>query len=458
MKKFLARAVFACVLLVASVSWGTDYFVAGDGDDGRDGLSEATAWRTVHRANKGAAKMQPGDSLLFRRGDTFGDEPLKIKAGGAPGKPVIVGAFGKGAAPLFDGEGKRDVGIRLGEDGLSHVIIRDLHIANSSGNTGIMADADGQEDIAIEGVTIEKIAKGNGISLNGIKGFRVENVCIRQVSNNGIYVSSRPNFPAQKGIIRHNVVDGKGTSNDGITFHRASERKGEAQNGSDHLIEGNVSYHCGEQGFDLTSGSDFILRDNISFENTDGGILTSDLARNILIERHLSIRDAEKKGAVIIKHDGVRLVDSQILASRYHALVIGRGKGFEASGNLFLYDKDSKKSMIDVSHESSNAHFHDNRVVSLNPETERLVRFTEGGTAASTKSRFHHNVWWMVGDTSVLFQDDVAKKFGLAEWSRLYGQGEGSKVAKVDVGEALKLLAIPRKPTALEQKCWGDAL
>lgn len=439
-----------------ATSWAASYYVASQGDDQQDGLSEATAWGTVLRANKALKNLQPDDRLLFRRGDRFVDDVLKVRSSGAVGKPIVVGAYGEGAAPVFDGERQRSSGIFMHAAGVAHIVIENLHIANSADRGGIAADADNLEDIVIQNVTIENIAKGNGIMLSGVRGYRVENACIRGVENNGIYVSSRPGSLAENGVLRRNVVDGRGTSNDCITLHQASKKKNATENGGGHLIEGNVVYHCGEQGFDLTSGFDIIVRDNTSFENREGAILTSEQTRNVLIERHLSIRDADKMGAVLMKHDGMRMVDSMILAPRYHGLVISPGKGFEASGNLFLFDKAHNSSMIDVLARSQNAHFHHNRMVSLNPRSGPFVRFLAGTNAENTKSRFHDNIWWKPGNVDEMFQDDGLGKFGLGKWQSRYGQGSGSRVARVDVTEAEKWLVEPRKPTVLEQKCWGE--
>lgn len=440
-------------ILTQEVSAQT-YYVSEKGDDTLSGQSKNQAWQSIRRANKVSKRLKPGDQLLFKRGDRFGDKILKLKASGSAEKPIVIGAYGEGPPPIFDGGGINKVGIQMYQPNTSHILIENLHIANSKGRNGITADAEGMADITIQNVTIENL-KGNGIALTGVRGFRVENTCIRGTSTNGIYISSGKKSVAQNGVIRHNVVNCQGASNDGITFHQASKRKGGTHNGGNHLIEGNVAHHCGEQGFDLTSGFDIILRDNLSYENRDGAILTSDKAKNILIERHTSIRDAEKKGAVIIKHDGVKLVDSLILAPRYHALVIHRGKGFEASGNLFMFDKYSRGSMVDVVENSRNAHIHNNRFISLNRDTKRFIRFLDGSTAKSTKSRFDNNIWWRPGDTGRLFQDALSGKYGLNKWRSYYGQGKGSKIKRVDLEKYRNLLKIPRKPTPLEQQCWG---
>lgn len=75
----------------------TVYYVAPDvGDDLNDGLSPQTPWKTW---SPFAKTGRPGTALLLKRGCTF-TLPLPI-VGGAPGAPVLYGAYGPGKAPLL---------------------------------------------------------------------------------------------------------------------------------------------------------------------------------------------------------------------------------------------------------------------------------------------------------------------------------------------------------------------
>lgn len=75
------------------------YHVSPRGDDDRDGLTPATAWRTVQRVN--TADLQPGDQVLFERGGEW-RESLRPQRG-AEGAPILYGAYGEGPKPLFTG-------------------------------------------------------------------------------------------------------------------------------------------------------------------------------------------------------------------------------------------------------------------------------------------------------------------------------------------------------------------
>jgi parallel beta-helix repeat protein len=79
----------------------TFYVSSSQGNDLNDGLSTAKPWKTINKLNNEMANFQPGDAVLFKRGDTFNDATLKIATSGNANKPVVFGAYGTGAKPLI---------------------------------------------------------------------------------------------------------------------------------------------------------------------------------------------------------------------------------------------------------------------------------------------------------------------------------------------------------------------
>lgn len=71
---------------------GRTYFVAANGDDGNDGTTPGTPFRTAARASQVANNAR----ILFRRGDTFPITNSLATVGAGPG---IFAAYGNGAAP-----------------------------------------------------------------------------------------------------------------------------------------------------------------------------------------------------------------------------------------------------------------------------------------------------------------------------------------------------------------------
>jgi hypothetical protein len=77
----------------------TVYYVdCDDGDNQNSGTGPDQAWRTMDKANK--APLQPGDSLLFRRGCTW-YLTLNAAWNGTRWLPVTIGAYGEGELPIF---------------------------------------------------------------------------------------------------------------------------------------------------------------------------------------------------------------------------------------------------------------------------------------------------------------------------------------------------------------------
>jgi hypothetical protein len=108
---FCNRTVFliiCCILVscggttVTSVNWtGTTYYVdATNGNDNNSGISQAAPWKTIAKVN--SSSFQPGDSILFKRGDVW-REFLIPPSSGSPGNPITFGAYGTGANPIISG-------------------------------------------------------------------------------------------------------------------------------------------------------------------------------------------------------------------------------------------------------------------------------------------------------------------------------------------------------------------
>ena len=93
---------------------GDTYYVSSSGDDKNDGRSMDAPWKTLARVSE--AKLQPGDGVLFRRGDLFRG-CVQTCAG------VIYGAYGQGEKPKLYGWDKN-----LGDPALWEAWDREKHI------------------------------------------------------------------------------------------------------------------------------------------------------------------------------------------------------------------------------------------------------------------------------------------------------------------------------------------
>ena len=71
------------------------YYVSPSGSDSGPG-SAAAPWRTLSHVRDAA--LAPGSRVLLRRGATW-REQLVIERSGTRASPIVIGAYGSGAAP-----------------------------------------------------------------------------------------------------------------------------------------------------------------------------------------------------------------------------------------------------------------------------------------------------------------------------------------------------------------------
>ena len=83
---------------------GNTYYVRTGGDDGADGRTLPTAWRSVGRVDQ--AQLQGGDQVLFEGGSTFtGQLYLSPAESGTPGAPIALASYGNQPATIDGGAG-----------------------------------------------------------------------------------------------------------------------------------------------------------------------------------------------------------------------------------------------------------------------------------------------------------------------------------------------------------------
>jgi len=127
--KVMILAILA-VFVMSSASWATTYYVdATNGNDGNNGTSQATAWKSIAKVN--AYAFTPGDSILFKRGKIW-NKTLSPPSSGAPGNHITFGAYGEGNKPRIN---------RPADDCLniwkkSYITVEHFHFKNA-GDDGI---------------------------------------------------------------------------------------------------------------------------------------------------------------------------------------------------------------------------------------------------------------------------------------------------------------------------------
>ncbi|UEG52169.1 right-handed parallel beta-helix repeat-containing protein [Mucilaginibacter daejeonensis] len=103
MKKVLQKLVLFSLFAVSSgASYATTYYFSStSGNDARSSMearNPATPWRSIEKLNTFFKDLNPGDSVMFKRGEVF-TGAIKATRSGGVFAPIYFGAYGKGARP-----------------------------------------------------------------------------------------------------------------------------------------------------------------------------------------------------------------------------------------------------------------------------------------------------------------------------------------------------------------------
>lgn len=94
--QLLLTFAFICLLSI-QLNAQTKYYVSNSGDDNNNGTSLSTPWKTINKVNQQVLK--PGDSVLFKSGDTWRATTLNITQSGTKDKPITISSYGEGRKP-----------------------------------------------------------------------------------------------------------------------------------------------------------------------------------------------------------------------------------------------------------------------------------------------------------------------------------------------------------------------
>ncbi len=94
---------FLCLSVFANAK--TYYFSTTSGDDNRtsdQAQNSSTPWKTINKLNSFFDNINPGDNILFMRGNIFTGSIIVTKDG-LPANPISIGAYGSGSKPVISG-------------------------------------------------------------------------------------------------------------------------------------------------------------------------------------------------------------------------------------------------------------------------------------------------------------------------------------------------------------------
>lgn len=163
------------------------YYVSNNGSDANDGLSPATAWKTIARVNQDT--YIPGDKILFERGGEWTGKTLAPQGSGSAAAYITIGAYGDEAKhmPRISANGKVADALYLYNQ--QYWEICDLDISNNVEGTKMVAGDTNPTDNVTERNNEEgsKLGDYRGIHIAGrdvptLQGYYIHDVRVHDVS------------------------------------------------------------------------------------------------------------------------------------------------------------------------------------------------------------------------------------------------------------------------------------
>jgi uncharacterized repeat protein (TIGR02059 family) len=95
--------LYISFLFICLASSATNYYIKNEGSDLSTGRSDSEAWATIARVNSSMNVFKPGDSILFKRGNSWPNSTILIGTAGVKGNNIVIGSYGAGSKPVIEG-------------------------------------------------------------------------------------------------------------------------------------------------------------------------------------------------------------------------------------------------------------------------------------------------------------------------------------------------------------------
>lgn len=302
----------------------TYYFSSSHGSDDYSPIQaqdSKSPWKTLKKANQIFKDLSPGDSLLFKAGDTFSGS-LKMVKSGTEDYPIYIGAYGQGKSPILTGFQKIDKWTSAGEGIYKAQIVKNtsrLNLVVKNGEIQPLGRFPNSNDSKQGYITLDLPSKNNQISnpaLNkGIKWTGAE-IVIRK--NQWI-------------IDRETIISHQG---DTISFIPSSSYIPKEKFGffiQNHLEtldrNGEWYYDQDEMEIFMYFGEEDPHASEILFSLEDQLISSLTNTRNIILEG-LKMEGANKHVILLLGGDNIQILSCQISYAGIDALWVKNVSNF----------------------------------------------------------------------------------------------------------------------------------
>lgn len=329
------------IVLIAQPVFAATYFVKATGNNAQNGLSDATAWKTIAKVN--AMSFAPGDAVQFRGGDTF-TGTLALNGSNDTGSwtnPITIQSYGTGRALISNAKARCMTLTNIGHVHVTNINCSGVNFS-TNGAHGIMVwnDAGLVEDLEFSDMDVgqfgyQGIYVGTGTYASAYNSLKFMRMRVHDNLYDGIGFAPQGNqLSAFRNLYLgnveadHNRGFGDGTGN-GVEIYGAEnllvENSQFHDNGGFNNNSGNYGIyvqntsHCTMRwneaynqktsqwdggGFDLDGGTvDCILEHNYSHDNDGPGYSLIEVAGspqtwgyNILRNDNSSVHDGCKFG------------------------------------------------------------------------------------------------------------------------------------------------------------------
>ena len=214
-------SILCLFVLISHRTFATTYYVDPSSTSATANGSLASPWKTIAQVNSGATLLNPGDMVLFKRGQTFSGK-LNIPRSGTAASPIVYGNYGTGNLPEFNNAVSDIINISSKQ----YVVIDGIKIIDNSISTtdhtiqakiSYAINIDNSPNCTIKNCDISLVGVGisvtTGSDYTTITGNYMHNM--RMVRNTPTSVNPDDDYGANPMVI--------GSSNNTITYNRFEE-------------------------------------------------------------------------------------------------------------------------------------------------------------------------------------------------------------------------------------------
>lgn len=369
------------IIFFSKISFATTYYVSTAGNNSNSGLSSEFPWATLSKVN--ASLFQPGDSILFKRGDLW-RELLKLPSSGNSSAYISFSSYGTGNKPIIYGSKQAAAWINLGNNiWKSGTILADPHhdsLGNLTGNvffvnsdstieTGVLktsietlvSDKDWYWESNLlyvystinpdsKYLSVEAAQRRGSIELNNQHYIEVNGIDMFYDQWCGIYDQWAPTIKGSGFILRNCEIAFNGYPNGDFGY-------GVAVIYSNSLIENNIIHDCGRRGvgFNLYGSyrvSNIVVQNNtfyrgyhttsvdIETDSGSSGIIDSVFIRNNLISETPNYNDVSTPMLMFIANQvtGSTVSNIYIYNNIFKYSSSGSGIQIEKIQSAFIYN------------------------------------------------------------------------------------------------------------------------